>query len=348
MTQTFATVAQNILSDATQKNMTAKEISMQLVKNSPKRQSLIKEFLILSNKTAPVGTAALLIEAGNLILDQCNLNNVNITNLLSYPTNNLPSRYRSQKFYNLATGAPAAFLACLIYATDSESGFTLKDLGKKYNEAKDRFGNWLNEKGEDATNAAKEIGLAPARGAFLLLLKVNFRNLAARLTNYDKQFPSDKTSSKLKEKWENLGGDWAPLITTARENANKKPLLGAPKNFIGPYSNLTGAEIGTAAAASIPIINEIKDILKDAFGDDILEKLKEEGIEALKDKGKEYLEERRNDRKKEGGGNFPEIGSVKTPFGTFEWGLTNNKAVLTGLALAVVAVIAIFYFSKKK
>jgi len=347
MTQTFATVAQNILSDATQKNMTAKEISMQLVKNSPKRQSLIKEFLILSNKTAPVGTAALLIEAGNLILDQCNLNNIDITNLLSYPTNNLPSRYRSQKFYNLATGAPAAFLACLMYATDSESGF-LKDLGKKYNEAKDRAKNWFNERGEEAKDAAKEIGLAPARGAFLLLLKVNFRNLAARLTNYDKQFPSDQTSSKLKQKWENLGGDWAPLITTARENANKKPLLGAPKNFMGPYSNVTGVEIGTAAATAIPIINEIKDILKDAFGDDILEKLKEEGIEALKDRGKEYLEERRNDRKNEGGGNFPEIGSVKTPFGNFEWGLTNNKAVLTGLALAVVAVIAIFYFSKKK
>jgi hypothetical protein len=341
--QTFATVAQNILSDATNKNMTAKEISMQLVKNSPKRQSLIKEFLILSGKTAPVGTAALLIEAGNLIIDQCNLNNVDITNLLSYPTNNLPSRYRSQKFYNLATGAPAAFLACLMYAMDSESGFL-----KKIGDAARQFGGWVKEQAGDAKDAAKEIGLAPARGAFLLLLKVNFRNLAARLTNYDKQFPSDKTSSKLKEKWENLGGDWAPLITTARENANKKPFLGAPKNFIGPYSNLTGAEIGTAAAASIPIINEIKDILKDAFGDDILEKLKEEGIEALKGKGKEFLEEKRNDRKNEGGGNFPEIGSVKTPFGNFEWGLTNNKAVLTGLALAVVAVIAIFYFSKKK
>jgi len=341
MTQTFATVAQNILSDATQKNMTAKEISMQLVKNSPKRQSLIKEFLILSNKTAPVGTAALLIEAGNLILDQCNLNNVDITNLLSYPTNNLPSRYRSQKFYNLATGAPAAFLACLMYATDSESGFTLKDLGKKYNEAKDRFGNWINEKVEEGKDTAKEVGLAPARGAFLLLLKVNFRNLAARLTNYDKQFPSDQTSSKLKQKWENLGGDWAPLITTARENANKKPLLGAPKNFMGPYSNLTGAEIGAAIAAAGGIIATLAPILKDAIGDKKLEEI-QEAIE----KGKETIEDIKD--KQTGGGNFPEIGSVKTPFGNFEWGLTNNKAVLTGLALAVVAIIAIFYFSKKK
>jgi len=338
MTQTFATVAQNILTDATNKNMTAKEISMQLVKNSPKRQSLIKEFLILSNKTAPVGTAALLIEAGNLIIEQCNLNNVDLTNLLSYPTNNLPSRYRSQKFYNLATGAPAAFLACLMYAMDSESGF--KPL-KKVGDAARQFGGWVKEQAGDAKDAAKEIGLAPARGAFLLLLKVNFRNLAARLTNYDKQFPSDQTSSKLKQKWENLGGDWAPLITTARENANKKPFLGAPKNFIGPYSNFTGAEIGAAIAAAGGIIATLAPILKDAIGDKKLEDI-QEAIE----KGKETIEDIKD--KQTGGGNFPEIGSVKTPFGTFEWGLTNNKAVLTGLALAVVAVIAIFYFSKKK
>jgi uncharacterized membrane protein YgcG len=358
MTQTFATVAQNILSDATQKNMTAKEISMQLVKNSPKRQSLIKEFLILSNKTAPVGTAALLIEAGNLIIDQCNLNNVDLTNLLSYPTNNLPSRYRSQKFYNLATGAPAAFLACLMYAMNSESGF-LKNVG----DAGRQFLGWVKEQGKAAGDTAKEIGLAPARGAFLLLLALNFRNLAARITNYDKQFPSDQTSSALKTKWENLGGDWAPLITTARNNANKKPLFGEPKNFIGPYSNVTGEPIstGTIITAGAAVITALTPILALANGDkklsEVLPELTGDNLTAQEKEAARKLLEAYENRNKPRGGT---TGGGTTGGGTTGGGTTggggqvlqgenkSNKNLYILLAAVAIGVIGYFYYSKKK
>ena len=346
MTQTFATVAQNILSDATQKNMTAKEISMQLVKNSPKRQSLIKEFLILSNKTAPVGTAALLIEAGNLIIDQCNLNNVDLTNLLSYPTNNLPSRYRSQKFYNLATGAPAAFLACLMYAMDSESGF-LKNVG----DAGRQFLGWVKEQGKAAGDTAKEIGLAPARGAFLLLLALNFRNLAARITNYDKQFPSDQTSSKLKQKWENLGGDWAPLITTARANANKKPLFGEPKT-----SNFEPTTT-TLITASAAVITALTPILALATGDkklsEVLPELTGDNLTAQEKEAARKLLEAYENRNKPRGGT---TGGGTTGGGTTTGGGAqvlkdenkSNKNLYILLAAVAIGVIGYFYYSKKK
>jgi len=353
--QTFANVAQNILTDAKNKNLTAKEISLQLVKNSPKRQSAIKEFLILSGKTAPVGTAALLIEAGNLIVAQSEENNINVNDLLSYPASNIPSRYRSQKFYRLATSNPAAFLACIMYAADSESTFL-----KRVGDAGKQFGNWVKEQGKAAGDTAKEIGLAPARGAFLLLLALNFRNLAARITNYDKQFPSDQTSSKLKQKWENLGGDWAPLITTARANANKKPLFGEPKNFVGPYSNVTGEPVstGTIITAGAAVITALTPILALATGDkklsEVLPELSGDNLTPEEKEAARKILEAIENRKKTGGGTTGggTTGGGTTGGGTTRGGTTDqnksNKNLYIVLGAVAVGVIGYFYYSKKK
>ena len=49
-----------------------------------------------------------------------------------------------------------------------------------------------------------------------------------------------------------------------------------------------------------------------------------------------------------GSGELPEIGTVKTPFGNISWGLTNNKAMITYIAIAALAIVAIVYFTRKK
>ena len=45
---------------------------------------------------------------------------------------------------------------------------------------------------------------------------------------------------------------------------------------------------------------------------------------------------------------LPEIGKVKTPWGEISWGVTNNKALLTWGAIAVLAVIIVIYITRKK
>jgi hypothetical protein len=44
----------------------------------------------------------------------------------------------------------------------------------------------------------------------------------------------------------------------------------------------------------------------------------------------------------------PEKGTINTPWGAISWGLTNNKADIIKIIIAVVALIAIVYLLRKK
>ena len=46
--------------------------------------------------------------------------------------------------------------------------------------------------------------------------------------------------------------------------------------------------------------------------------------------------------------NLPEIGGIQTPWGKISWGVTNNKAVITYVVIAALALVAIVYFTRKK
>ena len=65
---------------------------------------------------------------------------------------------------------------------------------------------------------AKKIALAPGRGAFLLILKANFRGLATRLA----KAPAEKLAGF----WGKLGGDKNKLMAAINDGKSKKPLLG--------------------------------------------------------------------------------------------------------------------------
>jgi hypothetical protein len=74
------------------------------------------------------------------------------------------------------------------------------------------------EEGRGFFQGAKKIALAPARGAFLLVLKANFRGLASRLA----KAPAEKLAGF----WGKLGGDKNKLNAAINDGKGKKPLLG--------------------------------------------------------------------------------------------------------------------------
>jgi hypothetical protein len=74
----------------------------------------------------------------------------------------------------------------------------------------------------------KTVGLAPARGPFLVLVDVNFRGLAKRLDKLRGKNPSD-----YQEFWTKLGGDIDALNKAVNKGKGKKPFLGEKKGVSG-------------------------------------------------------------------------------------------------------------------
>jgi len=76
----------------------------------------------------------------------------------------------------------------------------------------------------------KKIFLAPARGAFLGLVALNFRAIATKLSK----------SKTAKQFWEKLGGDYNKLKKAVDKAKNKKPFFGGGKGLKGIESSHTG------------------------------------------------------------------------------------------------------------
>lgn len=120
--------------------------------------------------------------------------------------------------------------------------------------------------GDDPKGLPK-ITLAPARGAFLGLVALNFRGLATRLDQAIK-----KDSKKVQEFWNKLGGDFSKLKSNVDKNKGKKPLLGAKGiDGIGTFEDyylddsFIGIEPVTTAAAGAAVASPILLALEKLF-----------------------------------------------------------------------------------
>jgi len=92
---------------------------------------------------------------------------------------------------------------------------------------------------------------APVRNSFLLLVKLNFKNLAGKL-----QRGIDKAPDKIKTFWENAGGSYKTLTIAVGQGIKKKAI------------GVIGMQLGvaeTAAAAAVtaaPLLVKVADVLK--------------------------------------------------------------------------------------
>ena len=118
--------------------------------------------------------------------------------------------------------------------------------------------------------SVKTIAMAPARNAFLGLVKLNFRGLAYKLEKGIK-----RDSEKIKKFWERFGGKFSRLESAVKKGAKKRPLLGSKVkrsglgNIYDAQVTITGIGIepttttaGAAMAAAAPIIIALAPILK--------------------------------------------------------------------------------------
>lgn len=184
-----------------------------------------------------------------------------------------------------------------------------------------------NDKGEfkvakdkNIFQKGKKVVLSVARGPFLLLVDNNVFGLGSRI-----KAALETNPQRIIKWWEQtLGGDFSELEKMAVQGAKKKPFLPGGKSSFDP------ATITTALAAASGVLVSINSVLKEVNGakDELL---KTTDMSALKENQ-----------------NLPEIGNVKTPWGNISWGVTNNKAVIIYVALGIVAILGIYYFSRKK
>lgn len=122
---------------------------------------------------------------------------------------------------------------------------------------------------------------APARTAFLLLVGLNFANLAVKLAAADK-----KDAAALKIWWERLGGQIQKLLNQINRGKSKKRILGIDETNFSIGIIDPGTQ--TAIAAASPILVAVGTFLKSVGIDP--EALKQIGADAANKKAKQIVE----------------------------------------------------------
>ena len=97
-------------------------------------------------------------------------------------------------------------------------------IGKKKRPFFKKLGNVIKK----GIKLVKTVGLAVARGPFLVLVDVNFRGLARKMDKLRSKNPTD-----FEEFWTKLGGDVDALNKAVNKGKGKKPFLGEKKGVSG-------------------------------------------------------------------------------------------------------------------
>lgn len=119
---------------------------------------------------------------------------------------------------------------------------------------------------KDVTKGAKNIALAPFRGAFLGLVAINVKNLARKMKEANERDPA-----RIKQFWENWGGDYNQLTKTFNDGAKKKMIGYVPLDeyYNNPRHEDIGAEpvsTATLIATSAPVVIAVVKLLKEVLG----------------------------------------------------------------------------------
>lgn len=137
----------------------------------------------------------------------------------------------------------------------------------------------LPEPEKPKSKVVLKIALAPARGAFLALLGLNFMGLATKLSN---AFKNNK--DKVNNFWSGLGGNTNELLRKTEQGAKKKRILG---DEMGQPGEIGVVSTAAFAAAAAPILLKVGTFLK-SLGIDPGE-LVQAGKKVLADKAKKAI-----------------------------------------------------------
>lgn len=171
--------------------------------------------------------------------------------------------------------------------------YSISGIGNPKKAARKAAGKTLGQRLKKGTRIVAKVAAAPARAAFLLLVNLNFANLAVKLAKGWQKQPS-----KLQQFWESIGGKMDALKKAFDKGKTKKRIFGMDAEI--------GA-VGTAAAAAAtaaPIIVKVVNILKEMGIDP--EELVQVGKDAVNNKVQELVKDKLINPIKEDAANIQE------------------------------------------
>lgn len=117
----------------------------------------------------------------------------------------------------------------------------------------------LVNKAGQVVPVAKKISMAPGRAAFLGLVSINFRNLAAKLSQVN-----ETKKDELRAFWTRLGGEFSKLESAINKGKDKRRILGVEDmEQIGE-----AATIAAAITAAAPVLLAVANFLMKFFKKD--------------------------------------------------------------------------------
>jgi hypothetical protein len=168
-------------------------------------------------------------------------------------------------------GVPTMVEAGTVNGRRAVNGYIGSKKGKKRREERREK---RRAEGKGFGQRAKKISLAGPRGAFLGLVRLNFRGIASKLNKLNTKNPK-----RLREFWLKLGGDPDKLKSAFNAGAAKKPLFGSKgvgawdsNDFIGDFIGepVTAATLIAAAGGILVAIQKLFKSEGKEFSDDDL------------------------------------------------------------------------------
>lgn len=174
---------------------------------------------------------------------------------------------------------------------------------------------------------------APVRNSFLLLVKINFKNLAGKL-----QKGIDKAPDKIKTFWENAGGNYKTLTIAVNQGIKKKA--------IGVIGMQIGAAPAAAAAAvtAAPLLIKVASVLKSIginpeniidFAADKLKQVANNKLEQISEQAKEETQAVKEENKE----TAQALDKASESAEDTSTGSGMNKTLLIGGAVGVAALL---------
>jgi hypothetical protein len=250
---------------AKQNNISFEDAARRYLQSNGVYQSAVKDYILRAGRIPNVGILEQAKQAGYLVAENAG---EYMGNFLQLEPGEIPTLYRRFNFYGFANEFPVVFVACVYLASEEPnnakvSNLTYAEVKQGLKDAQKIFTDAVKGKGKGGEaqeiflNESRKISLAPARGPFLLLVRFNVFNLARRLK---RAFEVDK--KKVKDLWNDLGGDFTQLEKTVEQGKKESPILpGKSQTFGKNYSSLDPATLTASITAATPVTVQITGLL---------------------------------------------------------------------------------------